>query len=551
MKRCILHISFLFLASNLLCQNTVGVLHYESQEISKGYNLIYPNNQGSVFLLDNCGRILHEWEDSGRPGTMAELLPDGSLLRASFNSEIISSGFGSGGVGGIIDILSWENEILWRHIIADSVYRQHHQVHMMPNGNVLALVYERQSFESIVAAGFDTLSYTQDELWSDMVLEIDPETDSIVWQWSAWDHLIQDFDPTKENFGNIEESNGSIDINYQTFTNGRPDFIHLNSVDYNPELDQILISARNYSEIWILDHSTTTEEAATDTGGMYNKGGQIIYRWGNPDTYRIVGIGAQKLFNQHDAKWIVGNTIPELNGRISLFNNNVLGGELSLAHIIDPVWSVSDMSYQLDDEAEYLPKDYSLEFSHPDTSKNLSGVGSSFQVLKDGNVIMHAATQGRSFELDQSGNLIWEYKLPIRFGERITQGTELQAGQNFLFQMKRYGLDYPAFLDKDLTPGDYLELNPNLDFCDAPSSIIEEDYKKQIAVFPNPSLENIITIQNNTSEQLDFVLVTILGRQLTQGGIRGEGTIFLDRLDPGVYLIHFPELGFSRKLIVQ
>ena len=84
----------------------------------------------------------------------------------------------------------------------------------------------------------------------------------------------------------------------------QPDWLHINSVAYNPDLDQIMLSVFEFSEIWIIDHGTTTAEAAGHEGGKYGKGGDLLYRWGNPRAYRAGTVKDQKLFGQHNAHWI-------------------------------------------------------------------------------------------------------------------------------------------------------------------------------------------------------------------------------------------------------
>ena len=49
---------------------------YDREKSVEGYNLIYPHNQSTVFLLNNCGDVVHSWTDSDefRPGNTAYLL---------------------------------------------------------------------------------------------------------------------------------------------------------------------------------------------------------------------------------------------------------------------------------------------------------------------------------------------------------------------------------------------------------------------------------------------------------------------------------------------
>eukprot|EP01050_Picozoa_sp_SAG11_P006576 SAG11_NODE_515_length_8826_cov_11.352469_4_plen_252_part_00 len=133
----------------------------------------------------------------------------------------------------------------------------------------------------------------------------------IVWRWLWWEHLVQDTDATKPNYGEVRANPRRLDINAVPRSSGK-DWIHTNSIAYNVELDQILLSSNFLSEIFIIDHSLTTDEAATSRG-------DLLWRWGNPANYQGADGAAQLLFGQHNAHWI-----PEGHpgaGNILLFNN--------------------------------------------------------------------------------------------------------------------------------------------------------------------------------------------------------------------------------------
>ena len=142
------------------------------------------------------------------------------------------------------------------------------------------------------------------------------------------------------------------------------DWTHINAVAYNADLDQIVISVHAFSEIWIIDHSTTTEEAAGHTGGKRGKGGDLLYRWGNPRAYRAGTNVDQKLFVQHNAHWIPKGLPGE--GHMLVFNNGNRrpdGAYSSVDEIVLPV--KSDGTYERS-RGGLRPGEAGLELRRPE-----------------------------------------------------------------------------------------------------------------------------------------------------------------------------------------
>jgi hypothetical protein len=547
LSKNLLTILFLaFIPFLLRAQNTVGLISIESELTENGYNLIYPERQSTVFLLNNCGEIVHSWSDdpASRPGKVAYLLDDGNLLRAKINPSFFSSpSFGAGGAGGIVELVSWENDVLWTFVLADSLNRLHHDVHFLNNGNILMLAWEKKNLQEIVENGFDTLTNPQREIWTDYILEVDPITDSTVWEWHAWDHLIQDYDSTKANYGNVSEHPELIDINYHEYSLGRQDWMHSNALDYHFEKDQVLLSVRNFNEFWIIDHSTNTDEATSNSGGNSGKGGNLLYRWGNPKAYKSGETEDRKLFYQHDAQWIDDFVNPDYEhyGKVVLFNN-VIDNGISYGQILAPEWNAGEQSYAQNDGL-FLPEDFTKTISHPDVSKNHSTAASSIQVIGNGHVIMCAARQGFSFELTSTDELVWEYRVPIRNGFPVEQGTELALSDNFTFQLDRYPMEYSAFTDKDLSPKGYIELLPDTTFCDLFLPVKEPLPVGKFNIYPNPTTGDLyIHIEKASHTDLNFH--DVLGRVVKRVQlIGGDNYIDVSNLNRGVYYLKIEHLG--------
>lgn len=422
-----------------------------------GYTLFSPLNSRTTYLINNEGAVVHQWASRHLPGISVYLLDNGHLLRATKSAPQGNRYFAAGGAGGGVEELDWNGRVRWEYRYATERHRQHHDIERLPNGNILMIAWERKSAAAAVAAGRDPELLKEGELWPDHVIEVKPTSSGgeIVWQWHLWDHLIQDRDPAKKNYGTVGAHPERVDINFVGTMTGNPgvaDWTHMNAVDYNAELDQIMLSVHGFNEIWVIDHSTTAAEAAGHRGGRYGKGGDILYRWGNPRAYRAGGPEDQQLFGQHDAKWIAKG-LPGQD-HILVFNNglNRSGkgkGYSSVVEIKPPVDKRG--GYSVGKERRYGPArpvwTYRAGISGGFYSAYISGA----QRMPNGNTLICNGYNGRFFEVTPRGKTVWSYINP--FGTAAENASTV-IRKNGVFRAERYAADHPAIRDKVLPGGD-------------------------------------------------------------------------------------------------
>jgi len=542
-----LSISFSFV---LQAQNTVGLLSYDFTKVYDGYNLIYPHNQPTAYLLNNCGEIVHSWTDSTnfRPGNTAYIMPDGNLIKTKRDAAIAGDPIWAGGGGETVEIRDWDNDLIWSFTQNSEFARLHHDIAPLENGNILMISWELKTATECLQAGRDTAILTQQKLWPDYILEVDPTTDQVVWEWHAWDHLIQDFDATKDNFGVVEDHPELIDINYQT-NGGDPDWLHANALDYNEDLKQIMISIPTFSEIWVIDHTTTTEQAASHTGGQSGRGGDLMYRWGNPVTYGGGTAADQTLFYQHDVQWVddfLEPTHPQY-GKMAAFNNRI-GTNYSTAEIFSQPWDMYSWEYTYGPD-NYGPAASDQTFLHPDTFPMYSTGLSSIQVLPNGNTLLSSGRAGYTFELTPQNEIVWEYKTPLIGGNPATQGDSLVTNNNLTFRCKRYPSNYLAFDNRDLSGKGYFELEPNIDFCDISTNVVNPNDTYSLRIYPNPA-DKMLTLEWEGWMYDRIEIFDLLGRRIESFEATG-GRKYLNTSDwnPGIYLLQINGADV-RKLII-
>lgn len=457
--------AFLFLsacAATVTAQTqTVGLFLNNSGKVQPGYTLLIPMHNGHTYLINNDGQIVNSWVDGNtEPGRMAHLLPNGHLLRSV---SVPNSGPATGGGdGGRITEYDWSGNKVWQFDYSTPQYSMHHDLRMLPNGNVIVLLVEVKTLAEMTAAGFrpNILQSGFSILVPDAIIEIEPQRPTggkIVWEWHVWDHLVQNYDATKSNYGVPSAHPELVDPNASpgqiaSFWN------HMNGIDYNPDLDQIMVSVRGNSEFWIIDHSTTTAEAKGHSGGKSGKGGDLLYRWGNPSMYGAGRNTDEMLYQQHDAQWIPKGRPGA--GNILVFNNGVNrpGGNYS---------SVDEVTAPVDASGNYTisaaPKTLVWTYAGTGTERYYDGDVSGAERQPNGNTLICYGTHGLIEEVTSAGEIVWKYMNPVVTTGPLLQGEtpaldQKQQSVAALFKARKYAPDYAGLEGRDLTPKGTVEL---------------------------------------------------------------------------------------------
>ena len=458
-----------------------GVLFNDTRALP-GYNLINPGRK-QTYLYDNEGRVVHTWTSEHRSGAAVYILDNGHLFRPS---EVVDRkpGFQGPAVSGRFEEFDWDGNLVWQFEYHSEKRLPHHDAIKLPNGNVLAICWEWIEAAEAIAAGRRPETVEESHLQPDCLVEIKPTgktTGEIVWEWRSWDHLIQEYDKSKPNYGRVSDHPERFDINYihgeedqvsklmatkdgrdklrtlgyvgagpaapadaktdspatdikkdgnaadkpssDTKPDGKkdpppaprknPDWMHVNAVAYNADLDQIALSSPHFHEIWIIDHSTTTEEAKGHTGGRWGKGGDLLYRWGNPRAYRN-GIAAdQRLFFQHNIQWIAKGLNGE--GHLLVFNNGAgrkPDEHSSVDEFVPP--TDEDGNYVRPKKGAFGPAQPVWSYTAPNKVDFYSWFISGAQRLSNGNTLINSGANGIVFEVAPDKEIVWKFSNPFK-----------------------------------------------------------------------------------------------------------------------------------------
>jgi hypothetical protein len=386
----------------LLCLLPITTIADEPYD---GHTLISPNNVGASYLLDMDGVVVKTWHGTGHPASMAYMLPDSSVLRPSMDPAGV---FQAGGAGGRIQRIDGTDVVVWDFLFSNSDHQQHHDIEPMPDGNVLLIAWERKTQAEAEALGRQVIDR---DMWPTLIVEVEPAGPyggTVVWEWHAWDHLIQDVDAGLPNYGVVAEHPELIDINCGTVGPEGCDWLHANAIDYNPGFDQILFSSKKMNEFYVIDHSTTSEETAGRTGGNSGMGGDILYRWGNPQAYDRGDAAGQYYHVVHGANWI-DDGLPGA-GHILTFDNGDRPGYVNdystVAEIVPPVDEFGH--YTIGPTTPFGPDAPVWAHGGPGGYYGGPRQCGAFR-LPNGNTLISLSPGGVIFEVTAAGVTVWQY----------------------------------------------------------------------------------------------------------------------------------------------
>ena len=451
-------------------------LRTNTPEASGGYVLFNPNRSLTSYLVDLEGRVVHTWQSDYSPGGGAYLLDNGHLLRGVREPDVPV--FSGGGQSGRLRELTWDGEVVWDFTFASEDHLLHHDVAVLPNGNILGIAWEQKPPKEANQAGRLAALTPEAGLWPDMIVEFEPQPPAgarIVWEWHMWDHTIQNHDPDLSHYGEPARHPELIDINgdreapelsAEELTrvlalgyvpedmapeNLPSDFMHMNAVNYNAALDQIVMSVPRFNEIWVIDHSTTTEEAAGHTGGRWGRGGNLLYRWGNPGAYGRGEEAVRRLFGQHDVRW-VSEGMPGA-GHLTLFNNNIEDSDGNYSAVFELAPPTNGAGrYVVPDAGGFGPVEPTWSYMAPTRTAFFSFFISGAHRLANGSTFITSGAPGRFFEVTPEREIVWEYWSP--YAGTLPGNQATNDNPYSVFRATKIAPDHPALAGRDLTPLD-------------------------------------------------------------------------------------------------
>ena len=527
-KKYVLLISYVFL-THLLNAQTVGTL-LNTETSVHNFTLIAPSNSKATYLIDNCGYILNEWLSDYRPGAAAYLDEEGNLYRTGRTQ---SNFFYGGGIGGLVEKYNFKGDLLWTLNLANDTLHQHHDIEILPNGNILTINWEYVTKEKAIASGRLPSRVGPTGVWPTVIYEfkhIENDEFELVWEWHAWDHIIQNVNSNIPNYGLVANHPERIDANLTLDVQHQPsDWLHANGIDYNAELDNIVISLRSISEFFILDHSTTPSEAASSVGGNFGKGGDLLYRFGNYKNVDSLSGSKRILFGQHDVNWIETDKVGE--GNLILYNNGVDRTPL-YSEVIELETDLEVDGYNMEgavDSEDNIVWTYNESNDKNIFSTSISGA----RRLEKGNTLITEGNEGNIIEVNNHGTILWRYIVPVNALGPMMQGQDPMG--NNIFKAISYEKEFFNFHIEKSENAIKIELNDDISCT---------DYSEVLATGNSLISDISLAINSNTiivndlQTSMMYQIYSTSGQHIKSGVVDLiSPTIEIDQLTIGLYYV--------------
>ncbi len=355
------------------------ILVYDPKQIDSNPIFMIENGGKSAYLTSKTGDRLKTWNFDLNLGNDLELMPDGSVI-GIFKPETVSFSFG--GYGGILQKYDSRGSLLWEYEVNSENELMHHDFEVLPNGNILILVWEKFSEDKALDLGFNGLG----PIYLEKLIEFAPESQTIAWEWRSVDHLIQDHDSSASNFGIVAKHPEKINLNYSKKENG--DLMHANGLFYDPKRDVVFISVNFYSEVWVIPHQYDNLKSKTELG-------DLIFRFGNPETYG--GEGQRLFFNNHHPSLVTHN--PNSLDNFLIYMNGYNEEQSKVYEfLLPPIFDLNALNWTSPE----------IIWTFTDSDLFSGKISGAFR-LPNGNTLICEGDFGY-WEVNRSGKVLWKFE---------------------------------------------------------------------------------------------------------------------------------------------
>lgn len=525
---------------------------------------------GKTYLIDMEGRVAHSW----KIGTNPRLTPGGSIIDAAGGDPSKSTTWLE---------LDWNGNTIWQYTEKRTNYAPHHDFEKIYNpklGDSTFIYIANKSLtlqQCIDAGGDSTGSKGYANAQVDAIVEVDMKG-NVIWEWWFFDHIVQELYPSKANYGIVKNTPGKININIRGNTL-KSDWLHCNSLDYNEDLDLIVINSV-HGEFYVVDHGNTfiKDDPDSSIALAASSVGDFLYRFGDPAKYNQgdppsilenwekATAGHKQLGGSHNIQWIgkglqgAGNFLV-FNNAENLFeltpqsyvveiNPYLNSSGVNTGKFVNPPLvgynSVSSPDKDLMKEKRNISKQIVWNYTSKNNANFYATIGSSAQRLPNGNTLVCSDNNGHFFEVNpKDTTIVWEYINPLTKGGIKKYITENYPMYNSSFRAYRFTADYPGLKGRDLTAKTSIT-GKTPDYL-TPTKLLsaikeeEENFEKALQIisqqnFPNPLVNKTIIPFNLEKQQKVQITIYDINGQLVKNLIN-------DLYPSGTYEINWDALN--------